>query len=346
MGRTLRRVAVALAAGARRWPAAVMTTERDGGAAGRAGARRSPSSSPATPRSRASTATWSRAYKARRARGRDRRGRRPRGAYAEAHDLVFRRLAPDASWSTTATTARFAAPRRARPGRSEAGRPRRSQREQFYPKPLEAFTFDGELQCMPQNASSLVVYYNKDSSRRSGSEPAAGLELRRVHGGRAGADGGAGRARDRAERDPRRPVRLVGGRRARRRPGRARPSSRSTGRRRRRGLEACSLSARRAGAERRGGRGQAARRALPRRRARDVHVLAPRGPGVAHDRPTSSGTSRRSRPTSRRPACCTATASASRRARNADAAWEFIEFALGPEGQQVSRPRRAHACRR
>jgi multiple sugar transport system substrate-binding protein len=31
----------------------------------------------------------------------------------------------------------------------------------YYPQPLEAFTFDGELQCMPQNISSLVVYYNK-----------------------------------------------------------------------------------------------------------------------------------------------------------------------------------------
>jgi multiple sugar transport system substrate-binding protein len=35
-------------------------------------------------------------------------------------------------------------------------------RDQFYPQPMEAFTFDGELQCMPQNASSLVVYYNRD----------------------------------------------------------------------------------------------------------------------------------------------------------------------------------------
>jgi multiple sugar transport system substrate-binding protein len=31
----------------------------------------------------------------------------------------------------------------------------------YYPQPLEAFTYDGALQCMPQNVSSLVVYYNK-----------------------------------------------------------------------------------------------------------------------------------------------------------------------------------------
>ena len=30
----------------------------------------------------------------------------------------------------------------------------------YYPQPLEAFTYDGTLQCMPQNISSLVVYYN------------------------------------------------------------------------------------------------------------------------------------------------------------------------------------------
>lgn len=30
----------------------------------------------------------------------------------------------------------------------------------YYEPPLEAFTYDGTLQCMPQNISSLVVYYN------------------------------------------------------------------------------------------------------------------------------------------------------------------------------------------
>ena len=34
--------------------------------------------------------------------------------------------------------------------------------EDYYPQPLEAFRFNGELMCLPQNLSSLVVYYNRD----------------------------------------------------------------------------------------------------------------------------------------------------------------------------------------
>ena len=44
----------------------------------------------------------------------------------------------------------------------------RIAREDFYPLPLEAFEFGGELQCVPQNASSLVVYYNADAFREAG----------------------------------------------------------------------------------------------------------------------------------------------------------------------------------
>ena len=45
----------------------------------------------------------------------------------------------------------------------------------YYEQPIEAFTFDGELQCMPQNISSLVVYYNKTLFREAGlSRPEAG----------------------------------------------------------------------------------------------------------------------------------------------------------------------------
>ncbi len=44
-------------------------------------------------------------------------------------------------------------------------------REDFYPLPLEAFEFGGELQCVPQNASSLVVYYNLDAFRKAGVKP-------------------------------------------------------------------------------------------------------------------------------------------------------------------------------
>jgi multiple sugar transport system substrate-binding protein len=43
-------------------------------------------------------------------------------------------------------------------------------REDFYPIPLKAFEFGGTLQCVPQNASSLVVYYNADAFRDAGVE--------------------------------------------------------------------------------------------------------------------------------------------------------------------------------
>ena len=38
----------------------------------------------------------------------------------------------------------------------------------YYSQPVEAFTFDGALQCMPQNISSLVVYYNERLFRQAG----------------------------------------------------------------------------------------------------------------------------------------------------------------------------------
>ncbi|MDA0183381.1 sugar ABC transporter substrate-binding protein [Solirubrobacter phytolaccae] len=41
-------------------------------------------------------------------------------------------------------------------------------REDFYPIPMAAFEYQGELQCVPQNASSLAVYYNKDLFERAG----------------------------------------------------------------------------------------------------------------------------------------------------------------------------------
>jgi multiple sugar transport system substrate-binding protein len=47
--------------------------------------------------------------------------------------------------------------------------------DDFYPTALEAFRFDGELVCLPQNISSLVVYYNRDLFRQARvSEPRAG----------------------------------------------------------------------------------------------------------------------------------------------------------------------------
>jgi len=47
-------------------------------------------------------------------------------------------------------------------------------REDFYPLPLQAFEFDGTLQCLPQNASSLAVYYNVDAFRKAGVKPPTG----------------------------------------------------------------------------------------------------------------------------------------------------------------------------
>ncbi|MDQ3405322.1 MAG: extracellular solute-binding protein, partial [Actinomycetota bacterium] len=41
----------------------------------------------------------------------------------------------------------------------------------YYKEPLRAFTYDGELQCMPQNISSLVVYWNRALFQQAGIAP-------------------------------------------------------------------------------------------------------------------------------------------------------------------------------
>jgi len=47
--------------------------------------------------------------------------------------------------------------------------------DHFYPQAVNAFRWNGELTCMPQNISSLVVYYNRDLFRKYGvPEPRAG----------------------------------------------------------------------------------------------------------------------------------------------------------------------------
>lgn len=38
--------------------------------------------------------------------------------------------------------------------------------EDFYPEAVDAFRWDGQLTCLPQNISSLVVYYNRDLFKR------------------------------------------------------------------------------------------------------------------------------------------------------------------------------------
>ena len=40
--------------------------------------------------------------------------------------------------------------------------------EDFYPEAMSAFQFDGEQVCMPQNVSSLVLYYNRDLFEQAG----------------------------------------------------------------------------------------------------------------------------------------------------------------------------------
>ena len=47
------------------------------------------------------------------------------------------------------------------------------EEEDFYAKALDAFRVDGELVCLPQNISSLVVYYNRDLFRQGRRERAA-----------------------------------------------------------------------------------------------------------------------------------------------------------------------------
>ena len=41
----------------------------------------------------------------------------------------------------------------------------------YFPQPLEAFTYEDRLQCMPQNISSLVVYYNEKLFDEAGVRP-------------------------------------------------------------------------------------------------------------------------------------------------------------------------------
>jgi multiple sugar transport system substrate-binding protein len=42
------------------------------------------------------------------------------------------------------------------------------RRRDYYSQPVKAFEYRGRLQCMPQNVSSLVVYYNRDLFREAG----------------------------------------------------------------------------------------------------------------------------------------------------------------------------------
>lgn len=43
--------------------------------------------------------------------------------------------------------------------------------DDYYEEPVEAFTYDGAVQCMPQNVSALAVYYNTKLFKKAGVEP-------------------------------------------------------------------------------------------------------------------------------------------------------------------------------
>jgi multiple sugar transport system substrate-binding protein len=42
------------------------------------------------------------------------------------------------------------------------------EQDDFYPQAMEAFRWEGKLTCLPQNISSLVVYYNRDLFKAAG----------------------------------------------------------------------------------------------------------------------------------------------------------------------------------
>ena len=119
-----------------------------------------------------------------------------------------------------------------------------------------------------------------------------------------------------------------------------RPASRSTPPRRAAG--ACSSSSTCGGCTascppRRRSRPRTTRRGSTNGRLAMVLSLAARRRRPSARSPTSSGTSRRCRVTASRPGSCTRDAYCMAKASDdKDAAWQFVEFALGPEGQRIA----------
>ena len=63
--------------------------------------------------------------------------------------------------------------------------------DDFYPQAMSAFQWGGKQQCLPQNISSLVVYYNRDLFRKAGLSDRCELDVaavRRRHGWRLTVD--------------------------------------------------------------------------------------------------------------------------------------------------------------
>ena len=96
-------------------------------------------------------------------RGAARRGARPRGAPGQARHLVRRRRPAGRLPHQLPQLRRLRARATCSTRPATASTPRG-----FYPQPVDAFTVDGALRCVPQNVSSLVVYYNADRFQEAG----------------------------------------------------------------------------------------------------------------------------------------------------------------------------------
>ena len=71
----------------------------------------------------------------------------------------------------------------------------------FYPEAMKPFQWAGQQLCMPQNVSSLQVYYNKGLFKKYGvAEPKAGWTWTECHHDRTGHDTRLGRQRDQSRR--------------------------------------------------------------------------------------------------------------------------------------------------
>ncbi len=103
-----------------------------------------------------------------------------RGAHLQKLATGFAAGSPPAAFLVNYRNfAGFAARGALDPAGPRLDRSARLRRGAYYRAPLEAFEVGGTLQCMPQNASSLVVYYNRDLFRRAGlADPRPGWTYR------------------------------------------------------------------------------------------------------------------------------------------------------------------------
>ena len=150
-----------------------------------------------------------------RADGEHRRGARARRAPGQAHDRFSAGKAPEVFLLNYRYLGGFAAKGVIEPAGPRLDASEAFEREDFYPIPLQAFEYDGALQCVPQNASaSLVLRTTLDAFKEAGIEPPKDswtydeftAAAEQAH------DRQAPRRRPRPEHDPRRPVGVGRGR--------------------------------------------------------------------------------------------------------------------------------------